>query len=409
MAGKKHNEDSLEQFFRKKAGEYDISYRDEDWMKLEKKLDLREVQLIYRRRLSLVVAAAILLISMLGYFSYFNHSRINELARQLDEETTPAMPETELPAIGDETPEVSDPPIDHDDLNRRTEPESPATLDPLPRPALVDAEKSVPDDHSSLVTSREDHHLSVSDWEANEIKSQLEEHIFDSAVTPARESFWDVPDVEEKPEEEAIATADAIETRPSSRFSVGFAMSPDLTSAEAFSGFQDTGYKLGITIEYKLTSNLAVSSGVIPSWVRYSARGTSYNPPSYFNDGLMPDDMTGRCMILDIPITLKYDFLQFDQSRFFATASLSSYIMLDEEYNFTYENEYGNLAESFSDQTGTRHWFSNAGLSVGYEFDFHQNWSLRAEPFVRLPLREVGWTNVQLYSMGSFLSVNYRL
>jgi hypothetical protein len=46
---------------------------------------------------------------------------------------------------------------------------------------------------------------------------------------------------------------------------------------------------------------------------------------------------------------------------------------------------------------------------VGYEFDLDRNISLRAEPFLRIPLREVGHANVNLYSVGSLVSINYNL
>ncbi len=39
-------EDTIEKFFQEKAREYEISYREEDWLKLKKKLDLMDEQKI---------------------------------------------------------------------------------------------------------------------------------------------------------------------------------------------------------------------------------------------------------------------------------------------------------------------------------------------------------------------------
>jgi len=110
------------------------------------------------------------------------------------------------------------------------------------------------------------------------------------------------------------------------------------------------------------------------------------------------------------PISLKVDILSLSGSRFFLTAGLSSYVMLNETYQFHYSgyNSDPDLLQSWSDRTGTGHWMSNAGLSVGYELDIHPNWSLRAEPFIRIPVKDVGWGQVRLYSVGSFISLRYR-
>ncbi|MEX0929098.1 MAG: hypothetical protein WDZ53_06800, partial [Balneolales bacterium] len=79
-----------------------------------------------------------------------------------------------------------------------------------------------------------------------------------------------------------------------------------------------------------------------------------------------------------------------------------------EDYHFSYDSDDPALWEGWSDNTGSRHWLSNAGFSVGYELDIHRHWSLRAEPFLKVPIRGVGWGNVKLYSMGSFVSFNYK-
>jgi len=83
--------------------------------------------------------------------------------------------------------------------------------------------------------------------------------------------------------------------------------------------------------------------------------------------------------------------------------------MQSEEYSFSYRAYQPGQEEGWSGKTGTSHWLSNAGFSIGYEFDVHSNWSMRVEPFIKVPVQEVGWGNVELYSMGSFISLNYKL
>ncbi|MDZ7721224.1 MAG: hypothetical protein U5K72_20545 [Balneolaceae bacterium] len=85
MSDEQNHNDPLERLFRKKAEEYNISYREEDWLKLEKQLDARDMKLYYRRRLRWLAAAAILIFSLIGYYTVQNHNKINELTEQLNQ------------------------------------------------------------------------------------------------------------------------------------------------------------------------------------------------------------------------------------------------------------------------------------------------------------------------------------
>ena len=183
-----------------------------------------------------------------------------------------------------------------------------------------------------------------------------------------------------------------------------------MSTVGGISNFYNPGYKIGISAEYALTKNLAVSVGAIHSRVQYTASGNDYNPPEgYWSYGAVPQETVGKCLLIDIPISLKYNVLHFDDSRIFASGGVSSYIMLNEDYRFDYGGYSSGQPQRWQERTGTRHWMSNAVFSLGYEMDLKSNISLRIEPFIKVPIQEVGWANVKLYSMGSFISVNYNI
>lgn len=410
MAGN-NNKDPIERLFRKKADEYDISYREEDWQKLESKLDASDAYLAYRRKLTWLTAASLLIISALGYFTYDNYSRLNDLHQQLSEAEQEVM---EVPEAFESQPGMDDlhelgertgiPPAIDDPAGRivpiETDPPALSGIAGVSEPELGTADTFTGDEVDLVPMRTSLPQLSLSAPTHETATLDPVDTITSPPESAADHSPTAVADVDMETTDESIR----------SRFSVGLVTSPDLSTAGSTSNFHTPGFKLGVTAEYNLTNNLAVYTGIVHSTVRYSDQSQQYTPPGYLNGGITPDEIVGECVILDIPITLKYDVLNFDQSRLFATAGLSSYIMLNEDYDFYYQNpEEEELVENWNDQTGTRHWFSNAGFSVGYEYDVHQNWSMRVEPFIRLPLQEVGWANVRLYSMGSFISINYRL
>ncbi len=71
----RNNKDPIERLFQQKAEEYDISYQEKDWLKLEKRLDERD-QMIASRRLRWFIAAAVLLLfSLLCHLSELSGNR----------------------------------------------------------------------------------------------------------------------------------------------------------------------------------------------------------------------------------------------------------------------------------------------------------------------------------------------
>jgi hypothetical protein len=419
MSEENNHNDSLERFFRKKADDFDIPFREEDWMKLEKQLDIRDMKRSYRRKIAWITAAAILIISMLGYFTYENHHRLNEFADMMAREDAPQTEQPEVISPDALWLTESDEDQESDAVSDPEAEQSPViTQDELTR-LLTEREEQFPRDRRLQEAVQVGHKEFVADLLLPMLPDDVQKTVESKMQTlftirDKTEPYGDffLTDTYAKESADGLYPFDelaeaAIEPEYS-RFALGFAVSPDLSTAGRLSDFYDPGYKIGVTGEYRISSNFSVSGGLIASNVRYLAGSGEYNPPGYWNEGVLPDETTAVCLILDIPLNLKYNVYNFERSRIFATAGLSSYIMLNEDYRFRYDEAGYGLEESISIRNGTHHLFSNAGFSVGYELDLHPNWSVRAEPFIRLPVRGVGWGDVNLYSMGSFISLNYR-
>lgn len=400
------NKDPLEQFFQKKTAEYDISFNESDWLKLEKELDIRDVQYAYQRRLRWIAAAAILIVSMLGYFTYDNRININRIDQQLNEGAAPLVENNPVDEVlsADEPSVAEDFNVAIGDLPDDELVDSGTSLfaadDQKKGPAIVEKEGGSP---VAVFTAAEEHRI-----------DKIETLSFSRSGSVYPEGAYNTLLIDHVPDpvsatlynNDAAGRDRPLQDFP--RISASMVMSPDISTVGSISNFYDPGYKIGVNFEYNLSRNLAVSVGVVHSKVQYIAYGAEYNPSSgYLSNVIIPDETTAVCFIIDIPVSLKYNVLNFSRSRFFATTGVSSYIMLNEDYQFSYRYNDPGLEQGWSGNTGTTHWISNAGLSIGYEFDLDSNWSLRAEPFLKIPISEVGRGNVRLYSMGSFFSVNY--
>jgi hypothetical protein len=109
----------------------------------------------------------------------------------------------------------------------------------------------------------------------------------------------------------------------------------------------------------------------------------------------------------ELPMTLRYDFAKNEKTKFFANAGLSSYFILKQTY-INFFHSFGRpAANKIVDDQQMNYWFGVADLSLGFETEVGKGFSFQAEPFVRLPLREMGIQNLKLNSYGFLLSFRY--
>lgn len=429
MPDNSNSKDPLERLFEKKARDYNISFNEADWEKLEGRLNLLDKEIATRRKLVWIAAASLLMFSLLGYFTYQNYTGIKQLSRQLNNEAIPNE-QLDISTKSDSSTEESTP-VSGEGQNQNKG--TAATLD-----SFRDAANTSANSGNSKIAGQSsnnggyrqqkykgNHSLAVSGMTPNELTvSALPcqrcpvsgAPLIDShpGLTLLREQAKQGKD--ETPvfiadrEFAGINNSHSNSSRPFSRFSFGLLAGPDLSTVGSVSDFYSPGYTFGLRAEFNLTSRLSIVTGIQQSRVYYTAGNSEYKPPAgFWTNGITADETIGNCLLLDIPLGFKYNVKQYSGSRFYATAGLSSYIMLHEDYRFQYYGRESELVEGWSGTTGTRHWLSNASFSMGYEFDIQKNWSLRAEPYLKIPISEVGWGNVNLYSLGSFISLSYKL
>ena len=417
-----HN-NPFDDLFRRNEDHMDIQYQEEDWLKLEKELNKHDAKLVYRRRLGYIAAAAILLISVIGYLTFDNYSRLNQLDGLMEEQmtstdepsdsgrqVTPGAADSTENEVGGDTSATKqaagqNSASDQDGVNRFEE--EPSGFDNAQRRQAGELTSGSGIDYAEFSPVADCIDCSAIGNPVNETYN-IDGRFSSINIPTHRDSQTDALSAYSF-ERGEISGHDHSSAR-SSRFSIGVKATPDLSTVGGLTNFQSPGYSFGFDIAYRINERLSVSTGAARSVVRYSAGEGGYDMPGYLTGGMVPDRMTGECILLDIPLSLRYDVLSFSGARIFATGSLSSYIMLNEAYKFGYENSYGGTVEqSYDNRTGTSHLMSNAGISIGYEHDLNSRFSVRIEPQLKIPLRQVGVTNVRLFSLGSFFSLSYNL
>lgn len=197
--------------------------------------------------------------------------------------------------------------------------------------------------------------------------------------------------------------------------SVRFVVAPDL-SAVGLKNFARPGTNVGLLAEYRLAARWSVQAGVFQSTKVYKSLTSEYEVPSgwWKSPMKMPESVDGRCTLFDIPINVRYDVLVKPRldgrlpNRWFVSGGITSYIMKNEDYYYTYPPHTYNQPVEYNVSSGG-YGFSHANLSVGYERSINRRLSWQVEPFMKVPLKGVGFFKIRLISTGTFFSLRYKL
>ncbi len=204
------------------------------------------------------------------------------------------------------------------------------------------------------------------------------------------------------------------------RLSVLVFASPDL-SAIGLRNFDRPGSNAGLSVQYQITDRLSVNTGAMYSTKRYQTYASDYVWPSYMKMDVWPEGISGVCKMIDIPLNVRYDWLLRPRgdgrapARWFASAGLTSYFIQHEVYSYEYANpadskiRYWGWDNKKAARPGGSFEFSNINISIGYERPLTHRLSWQIEPFMKVPLKQVGYFKVKLLSTGAFVGLRYRL
>lgn len=233
----------------------------------------------------------------------------------------------------------------------------------------------------------------------------------DSAATVNKDSVFVK---REETTSKTDTTSEENKVTHSSRISVLLSFSPDFSS-NGLKRLTTPGEALGLTAYYRIAKNFSVLGGIIGSNKKYLGYGKEYKPNeshywSKHTNGVLPEEIHGSCYMIEIPLGLQYTMLNMKRSRLLVSGMLSSYIMYNESYSYSFENENPGAAQGWKSTKTTSYPFSIAGASVSYERDVSNHFAIGLSPYLKIPLRDMGsWTSMKLYTFGAAFTVRYTL
>jgi Outer membrane protein beta-barrel domain len=213
-------------------------------------------------------------------------------------------------------------------------------------------------------------------------------------------------------QQSVISTASSISAvaiPPLKRLELAAVFGPDFSNVD-FVSADKTGINIGIILGYRFTERLSIQTGLLYSQKHYTAVGDAYKGyPEYYmgNPNLKMKWVQADCFLWDIPINVRYDWLLKKKQRAFASIGASSYVM-NKEGLYYYHSYYNNPADKvWINEQNNSFWMSALNLSVGFEQRISEVFSIQAEPFMKMPVREIGYGKIDLNSFGIFLSLKY--
>ncbi|WP_439488136.1 hypothetical protein [Algoriphagus sp.] len=221
----------------------------------------------------------------------------------------------------------------------------------------------------------------------------------DSSVVRLEKTSYPTSETEINPKEEKEKRKNPF----AGKFNVSIQAAPDLSGIK-LNQVGKAGQAIGIGAEYFLRPKISVASGVFYSFKPYSA-----DDGYQLGYGDQPDRVLGECDILDIPLNLRFYPLEGKLQRFFASAGLSTYLMLKEHYKLEYQDTGTGYPYSREiDVSGANnHFFGVVNFSVGYERKLGKQLSIQVEPYFKVPISGVGEGDISLKSTGLFVGLKF--
>lgn len=182
---------------------------------------------------------------------------------------------------------------------------------------------------------------------------------------------------------------------------------PDLTSVQK-SGRSSLSGGFGIEATLSLTKKLSITTGAVYAKKIYDSDFSLYSPNTNYVFRVTPSNIHANCDVIDIPLNINYKIFENSKNAISVSTGLSSYLMLKEKYNYSYDGNYQG-PQAYEVRNQNQHYMGVANVGLEFQHKINEKISISAKPFMKLPLTGIGYGNSRLSSTGVAVSVNMNL
>ncbi len=164
------------------------------------------------------------------------------------------------------------------------------------------------------------------------------------------------------------------------------------------------GVAFSVTFAQKWTISTGVNYDIKPYLTSFDNYHTNYqfkNPPTTVN---------ADCRMLEIPLLVNYRIYSQRANRISLGTGLSSYFMLREDYQFNYADSYYATGPThYTVINKNKNIFSVLNLNATYGHQINSKMGVILQPYLKVPLTDVGASQVRLQSSGVALGLSWNL
>jgi hypothetical protein len=191
------------------------------------------------------------------------------------------------------------------------------------------------------------------------------------------------------------------------QFALSVLASPNLNGVNSSFQQSKVGGNFGVLFSVGFSKKWSISTGAAYSINPYLTNFDNYHTAYQFKT--QPSSVNANCRMLDIPLNVNYQVYSKQRNKISVGTGLSSYFMLREDYKFNYADAYPNGPTSFSVVNKNRNILSILNLNATYEHQVNSKVGITFQPYLKLPLSDVGASQVRLQTSGVAVGLNWNL
>jgi hypothetical protein len=204
-----------------------------------------------------------------------------------------------------------------------------------------------------------------------------------------------------------------IKVKPQATYRPSYALSvlaaPDVNGVGSFQQAK-VGTNVGMLFSMGLSKKLTITTGALYSIKPYVTPFADYHATATNQfKGVTPVNVTADCSMLDIPLNVGYQVYNKHQNKISVGTGISSYIMLNENYQYNFASAYTYGPTSYHVPNSSNYFFGVLNLNATYEHQVNSKVGVSIEPYLKLPLTNIGYSQVKLQTTGVAVGLTWNL
>lgn len=189
----------------------------------------------------------------------------------------------------------------------------------------------------------------------------------------------------------------------------GIMISPDISTVK-FQSVKNIGISMGILAGYQVNKKISIESGVSWSIKNYYSEGEYFKTSNIrMPPGAKINKVEGVCNMVEVPLTIKYNFRSPGKKTLSVSGGVSSYFMKKESYDYEIDRNGQQYPYSSTYKNSSNDLLAVANFAIGYNRQIRKGTNLRIEPYIKVPLKGVGTGSLPITSTGLNIGVTKKI